>query len=45
MPDEIKYPICPINLYFEGDESICDPIKCDWDLGTRMCTESCKKMK
>jgi len=41
MNEEIKYPICPINRFFEGDESICNQEKCDWDTDTRMCSEAC----
>jgi len=37
--DNVKYPICPINLYFEGDNIKED--KCDWDIDTRQCTEAC----
>lgn len=37
----IKYPICPINIYFEGDKE-CDPNKCNFDTETRSCTQTCK---
>jgi len=40
--EDIKYPICPINLYFEGDENKCNTSKCNWDTETRSCNESCK---
>lgn len=40
--DEIKYPICLINLYFEGDEDKCDPLACDWDMDLRCCTQKCE---
>jgi len=40
--DNIKYPICPINLFFEGDEDKCNASKCDWDLETRTCWLGCK---
>lgn len=43
----MKYPICPLNLYFEGDEDECDVTKCDYDSETRSCTKRCeiKKMR
>ena len=37
----VPYPICPINLYFEGDEDKCDVSKCDFDTETRMCSRGC----
>lgn len=40
---DIKHPICPISMYFEGDEDKCDLSKCDWDQDTRSCTEACNK--
>jgi len=43
--DEIKdvaHPICPINMYFDGDESECDVEKCDYEVGGFGCTEACK---
>lgn len=43
MEEDIKYPICPINLYWEGDEGKMDPDKCDFDTNTRTCGEACKK--
>ena len=38
----IKQPICPLNMYFEGDEDICDTNKCDFE--HRRCSESCKRL-
>lgn len=35
--------ICPINLYFEGDEDTCDTTRCDWSIELRCCSEQCKK--
>lgn len=40
--EKIQYPICPINLYFEGDENECDPSLCDFD--EHCCSEACKKV-
>ena len=40
---QIPEPICPINLYFEGDEDKCDVSKCDWDTECRCCTIACEK--
>jgi len=41
--EQIPEPICPINMYFEGDEGIrCDTSKCDWNMELRRCTEACK---
>jgi hypothetical protein len=37
----VAHPICPINLYFEGDEGKCDVTKCEWDINTRSCTQQC----
>ena len=39
---ETAYPICPLNIYFEGDENKCDVSKCDFDIKFRCCTENCK---
>lgn len=39
---EIAYPICPISLYFEGDEHICNTKNCDWDIDLRYCTKLCE---
>jgi len=43
--DKMKYPICPINLYFEGDENKCDSSKCDWDTDTRSCNNGCERFR
>jgi hypothetical protein len=40
--ENVPYPICPLNMYFEGDENKCDTNKCDFDTDTRSCTEACK---
>lgn len=41
--ENVKHPICPLNMYFEGDEDVCDTNKCDYMLdGFRGCTEACK---
>lgn len=40
---DVRYPICPLNLYFEGDEDKCDQNECDYDcLG--LCTQSCERI-
>ena len=36
---DIKCPICPLNLYFEGDEDKIDSSKCDFE--NRRCTNAC----
>ena len=41
--DDIKgypVPICPLNLFFEGDD--VDSELCDYDPEIRMCCEGCK---
>jgi len=38
----VPQPICPINMYFKGDEDKCDLSKCDWDQENRCCTEACR---
>ncbi|GAH35429.1 unnamed protein product, partial [marine sediment metagenome] len=38
----VKHPICPLNLYFEGGEDKCDTSKCDFSIDTRSCTEMCR---
>lgn len=40
--ENVPHPICPLNMYFEGDEDKCDVAKCDYGEGTRSCTEACK---
>jgi len=39
--EKVVQPICPINLYFEGDEDICNSEKCDWDIKSRSCSSNC----
>lgn len=39
--DYINYPICPLGMYYEGDEDICDQSECDFDVDVRMCTQAC----
>ena len=39
--DNVPYPICPLNMYFEGDEDKCDTSKCDFE--NRTCTEACAR--
>ena len=41
MDDDIKYPICPLNMYYEGDENTCNEEGCDYDLSTRSCFSGC----
>ena len=43
--EKVPYPICPLTLYFEGDETICDGDKCDYNCEFRECTEACSKDK
>ena len=43
MVEDIKFPICPIMLYWEGDEDKCNPDECDWDCEIRMCFEACRR--
>lgn len=40
--NNVPYPICPVNMYFEGDEDKCDTSKCDFEFKDRSCTEACK---
>lgn len=39
---DIKYSICPINMYFEGDEDKCNISKCDFNIEFRCCHQTCK---
>jgi hypothetical protein len=39
--ETVKNPICPINIYWEGDEDKCNTDKCDFNLDTRTCNEGC----
>jgi hypothetical protein len=41
-PVEVKYPICPLNIYYEGDENKCDVTKCDFDPELRTCDNGCR---
>lgn len=36
---KVKHPICPLNLYFEGDEGKIDLNKCDFE--DRHCSNAC----
>jgi len=38
----IPQPICPFNMYFEGDEDKCDISKCNYDYDRRACSEQCR---
>lgn len=40
--ENVPHPICPINMYFEGDEDKCSVKHCDFDLESRSCSQSCK---
>jgi len=42
---KIPHPICPFNMYFEGDEDECDVSKCDINIETHSCTMGCKVKK
>lgn len=39
--ESVSYPICPLNIYFEGDEDKFDLKKCDFF--KRGCTNACNK--
>lgn len=39
---DVKHPICPLNMYFEGDEDKFNIDKCDFE--DRACNETCKKI-
>lgn len=43
--EEVDYPICPMNRYFESDIDKCNPDLCDWDVDGRFCFEGCKRIK
>lgn len=43
--EDFKYPICPINIYYEGDEDECDESKCDFDIEIRRCSQGCTDVK
>ena len=36
---DVKWPICPIMMFFEGDEDKCDTSKCDFE--DRRCSQAC----
>lgn len=36
---DVKWPICPIMMFFEGDEDKCDTSKCDFE--NRRCSQAC----
>lgn len=40
--EKVAHPICPFNLYFEGDEDKCNESKCDYQLFNRSCSSACK---
>jgi hypothetical protein len=37
----MKVPICPLLLYFKGDEYKCNNSKCNYDRNTKTCTMKC----
>lgn len=41
----MKTPICPILLFYKGDENRCDISKCNYSKKTKYCTMSCLKYK
>lgn len=41
--DGMKQPICPLMIYWEGDEDKCDVTKCDFNVHGRGCTHICKR--
>lgn len=44
-PDQIKHPICPLYMYFEGDEDKIQREDCDFNLETRSCSTGCINTK
>ena len=40
----MKTPICPVLLYFKGDEHKCNTSKCNYDKKTKTCSMGCKSM-
>lgn len=42
MNNQVKRPICPFNMYFEGDENKCDMNKCDYSCSDRSCSGACQ---
>ena len=41
--DDRFYPICPMLLYFKGDEDKCNPGYCDYDADSKSCTKACER--
>lgn len=41
----MKTPICPILLFFDGDQYKCNPNKCNYDKFTKTCTMKCLKFQ
>ena len=39
---DVKYPICPLNLYFEGDEDKCNQNECDFIF--HQCSQACERI-
>lgn len=42
---KIKTPICPILLFFKGDEWKCNTSKCDYNRFSKLCTMKCNVKK
>lgn len=40
--EEVPEPICPLNMFFEGDEDKCDASCCDYGEESRSCTKACR---
>lgn len=38
-----KTPICPLMLFFEGDQHKCNTTLCDYSKQTKTCTMKCLK--
>jgi len=43
--NDVKFPICPMSMYFEGDEDKCDEDLCDYEYTTRSCSQGCEGTK
>ena len=41
--EDVLFPICPFNLYFEGDNINAE--QCDYDPELKTCGDGCKKRK
>lgn len=41
----MRTPICPMLLYFKGDEHKCNPNKCNYNVFSRLCTMKCLKFQ